>query len=412
MFAGNVENVYVGDGNLYVNHSATVAGDGTADAPFNSFRQLKEYLEATPVINKNLSITVMDPGDEINEQLNLQNLGGVGDIKITLEDTVIIRSPGDQQACIYLEKMPTKWVCIAGGREFGSATTGAVLCDNPNNSSGGHGIVASEIGRLEVDAISIACKNWGIKVDCTNLFTWHCDFGKCYTAVELRYQSMYYSSDDVGSNTKFAVLKSGSLMYFGVGTVIPQGSIDRTNGIAYQYASLKATASTRYSIANPDAPLGSQTHTYTYHWTSHKSYNYDSSDWSDNDCKQGYWGHGIRGGHMFFDLTTIRKQMAGTVIDGNTITLTRSNTGGNSGEAHIYLNGSTCSSASGTPSYDNHTYLGALSLGETKTFTLTKPFVQGLVSGKYNSLAMYVNNTDSSYYLNVVDASITLKVLK
>ena len=412
LFAGNVENVYVGDANLYVNHSATVAGDGTADAPFNSFRQLKEYLEATPVINKNLNITVMDPGDEINEQLNLKGLGGVGDIKITLEDTVIIRSPGDQQACIQLEKMPTKWVCIAGGREFGSATTGAVLCDNPNNSAGGHGIKASEIGRLEVDAISIACKNWGIKVDCTNLFTWHCDFGKCYTAIELTYQSMYYSSDDVGSNTKFAVLKSGSLMYFGVGTVIPQGSIDRTNGIAYQYASLKATASTRYSIANPDAPLGSQTHTYTYHWTSHKSYNYELSNWSDDDCKQGYWGHGIRGGHMFFDLTTIRKQMSGTVIDGNTITLTRSNTGGNSGEAHIYLNGSTCSSASGTPSYDNHTYLGALALGETKTFTLSKNIVQGLVSGRINSIAMYVQSTDSSYYLNVVDASITLKVLK
>ena len=287
-----------------------------------------------------------------------------------------------------------------------------VLCDNPNHSAGAHGIKASEIGRLEVDAISIACKNWGIKVDCTNLFTWHCDFGKCYTAIELRYQSMYYSSDDVGSNTKFAVLKSGSLMYYGVGTVIPQGSIDRTNGIAYQYASLKATASTRYSIANPDAPLGSQTHTYTYHWTSHKSYNYELSNWSDDDCKQGYWGHGIRGGHMFFDLTTIRKQMAGTVIDGNTITLTRSNTGGNSGEAHIYLNGSTCSSASGTPSYDNHTYLGALALGETKTFTLSKNIVQGLVSGRINSIAMYVQSTDSSYYLNVVDASITLKVLK
>ena len=412
LFAGNVENVYVGDGNLYVNHSATVAGDGTADAPFNSFRQLKEYLEATPVINKNLSITVMDPGDEINEQLNLQNLGGVGDIKITLEDTVIIRSPGDQQACIQLEKMPTKWVCIAGGREFGSATTGAVLCDNPNNSAGGHGIKASEIGRLEVDALSIACKNWGIKVDCTNLFTWQCDFGKCYTAIELTYQSMYFSSDDVGSNTKFAVLKSGSLMYFGVGSAIPQGSIDRINGIAYKYASIKPSPSTRYSIANPDAPLGSQTHTYTYHWTSHKSYNYELGNWSEDDCKQGYWGHGEVSGHMFFDLTTLRKQMAGTVINSNTITLTRSNTGGNSGEVHIYLHGSTCSSASGTPSYGDSSYLGALALGETKTFTLNVNIVQGLVSGRFNSIAMYVNSNDNNYYINIVDASITLKVLK
>ena len=92
--------------------------------------------------------------------------------------------------------------------------------------------------------------------------------------------------------------------------------------------SLKDTSSTRYSIANPDAPLGSQTHTYTYHWTSHKSYNYDLGNWSEDDCKQGSWGHGEVSGHMFFDLTTLRKQMAGTVINSNTITLTRSNTGG------------------------------------------------------------------------------------
>ena len=37
-----------------------------------------EYLEATPVINKDLTITVKDPGVEINEQLYLERLKGAG----------------------------------------------------------------------------------------------------------------------------------------------------------------------------------------------------------------------------------------------------------------------------------------------------------------------------------------------
>ena len=113
---------------------------------------------------------------------------------------------------------------------------------------------------------------------------------------------------------------------------------------------------------------------------------------------------------MFFDIATIRSNMKGTVLDGNTITLTRASSGGVSGGAYVYINGSTCSSASGTPSYGGQTYLGTLAWGETKTFTLPKAIVQGLVNGSYNSLAVYVNNTGSNYYLNIVNASITLRV--
>ena len=115
---------------------------------------------------------------------------------------------------------------------------------------------------------------------------------------------------------------------------------------------------------------------------------------------------------MFFDITTLRSQMTGTVQDGNTITLTRANSGGQSGGANVYINGSTCSSANGTPSYGGQTLLGTLAWGETKTFTLPKAIVQGLVSGSYNSLAVYVNNTASNCYLNIVNCSITLKTKK
>ena len=408
VFAGNVENVYEGESNLYVNHSATVAGDGTADKPFNSFKQLSEYLQATPVINKDIFITVRDPGVEINEQLNLTRLKGTGFIKITLEGKLVIRGRGEGQPCIRLTQIP-KWVWIVSGRDFGSSTTGAVLCD----AGKGHGIIAADVDRLEVDALTISCANWGIKAERTHLYTWHVDFGKCYNAVELQYQSIYYSSDDVGSCTDFVRLRSGSFAYWGPGTVRPQGNVQATNGVFYSSNNnLVPTASPRYSSSNPSVPTGQQVYTYNYDWTSHKTYAYQWSNWSDNDCKQGSWGYGLRGGHMFFDISTIRSQMRGTILDGNTITLTRANTGGISGGANVYINGSTCSSASGTPSYGGQTLLGTLAWGETKTFTLPKAIVQGLISGSYNSLAVYVNNTASNCYLNIVNAKITLKTKK
>lgn len=115
---------------------------------------------------------------------------------------------------------------------------------------------------------------------------------------------------------------------------------------------------------------------------------------------------------MFFDISAIRNFLSGTVLDGNTITLTRASNGGISGGANVYINGSSCSSASGTPSYGGQTLLGTLAWGETKTFTLPKAIVQGLRNGSYNSLAVYVNSTASNCYLNIVNASITLKTNK
>ena len=403
--------MYEGDANLYVNHAATVAGDGSSSKPFNSFAQLSNYLMATPVINKDLYIIVKDPGFRINEPLRLERLKGTGFIKITLEGKLVIANPGSGQYCIRLHQIP-KWVWIVSGREFGSSTTGAVLQDGGNGD--GHGIYATDVDRLEIDALTIACKNRGIHTERTHLYTWHVDFGKCYCAVELQYMSIYYSSDDVGSCTDFCRLNSGSFAYWGCGTVRPQGNVQRSNGVYYDGGSrLTPTASPRYSAGNPSVPSTSgQTFTYTYDWTSHKTYQYQWSNWGDSDCKQGSWGYGLRGGHMFFDISTIRSNMSGTVQDGNTITLTRASSGGISGGANVYINGSTCSSASGTPSYGGQTHLGTLAWGETKTFTLPKAIVQGLISGSYNSLAVYVNSTANNCYLNIVKASITLKTKK
>ena len=337
---------------------------------------------------------------------------GGGFIQIVLEGKLIICN-GNGIECIRLIQMPGKWVWIRGSRTLGSNNTGPVLQDGGNGNS--IGIYAADVDRVEVNCMTIACAKYGIQTERVHLYTYQIDFGKCDTAIDLCRQSIYYSMQDVGSCKTFCNLHSGSFAYWGnCGSIRPMGPVIMSNGVLYDSGSnLKETASPRFPVSNPNPPAPSgQVYTYTYNWTSHRTYQYQWSNWGDDDCKQGAWGYGLRGGHMFFDLSSIRSNMTGTVQDGNTITLTRANSGGNSGQSNVYINGSNCSSASGTPSYGGQTHLGTLAWGETKTFTLPKAIVQGLVNGTYNSLAVYVNSTAAENYINIVNCSITLKTKK
>ena len=157
------------------------------------------------------------------------------------------------------------------------------------------------------------------------------------------------------------------------GNFRPVGSMVNSNGYYHSTSdNMQERNSYRFGSGKPSVPPTS-TYTQTFNNTSRQSYQYAWSNWStDGSCKQGSWGYGLRGGHMFFDISSIRSFLSGTVQDGNTITLTRASSGGLSGQSNVYINGSTCSSASGTPSYSNQTRLGTLGWGETKTFTLPK----------------------------------------
>jgi hypothetical protein len=367
---------------------------------------------SNPIINKNLYIVVKDPGFIINEQLYLEGLKGSGFIKITLEGTLVIANDGNGQCCIKLQQI-SKGIRIVSNREFNSNITGAVLCDGGDGN--GYGIHCTDVSILEINALTIACRNSGIFAQRSYLYTRHVDFGKCYNGVNLQYQSIYYTSDDVGSCAGFVKIESGSFAYWGCGSVRPEGDIQQVDGRFYDGGTfLTPTASSRYASANPTPPSPSgQYFTKTYNCTSKQSYQYNWSSWStDGSCKQGSWGYGLRGGHMFFDIATIKSEMAGTIQDGSTITLTRASSGGISGDANVYINGSNCASASGTPNYSNNTHLGTLKWGETKTFTLPKAIAQSLINGTCNSLAVYTNSTASNNYINITNASITLKTRK
>lgn len=415
VFAENVENVYQGSENLYVDHSYTGISDGSSEKPFSSFSDLQNYLSLTPIINKDLYIYVKNPNFEITEQLLLHSLKGAGFIKIIFDSKVTMRGPGAGQFCVRMYQI-AKRVLIEGGRSGPTASDGALLLDQVgSNGASGHGIFASDVNTLEINFLSINCVNWGILVQNTDLYTYAVDFGKCYCAVELQRQSIYYSSADCGSGTNFVNIRSGGKAFWGNTSECqrPNGNCNAYNGIFYSFAYCAVVQSHRFGSGQtkPSTPT-TNNYAQNFAWTSHKTYQYQWSNWGDSDCKQGSWGYGLRGGHMFFDIAAIRSFLSGTVLDGNTITLTRASSGGLSGASNVYINGSTCSSASGTPSYSNQTLLGTLAWGETKTFTLPKAIVQSLKSGACSSLAVYVNSSAQNNYINIVNCSITLKVSK
>ena len=171
------------------------------------------------------------------------------------------------------------------------------------------------------------------------------------------------------------------------------------------------------SFRTPPAKPATSNYSQSFSYTGLGTYQYAWSNWATgeygNRAIQGvYSSYGNKSGHIFFNVSTIRSFIgSGTILDGNTITLSRRNGGGVSGATNVYINGSSVSSASGTPSYNNYSYLGTLAWGETKTFTLPKALVQALKNGTANSLACY-SSSDTGAYVEIVSASITIKVNK
>lgn len=414
VYAKNIVNCYTGDYTLYVNHSHTGPSLGTSENPFSSFADLKNHLPENTIITQDLHIIVRDPGFVIHEPLILWRISGNGYIRIELEGTLVIDN--DYHA-IELIQINT-WVWIRSGRtDVNSATTGAVLVARASNVDGTNCIRACDVSRLEVDRLTMVNTNGtAIKTERTDLYTYCCDFGNSNGAVLLRYQSIYYSSSDCGSCSTFTTITDASKAYWGhSGSPIrPIGDCYAPNGIFFNFANCATKASARYSGSSaPSAPSGNQNYTQSFNHTALQTYQYSWNNWStDGSCKQGSWGYGRRGGHMFFDINAIRSFLSGTVADGNTITLTRANSGGLNAQSNVYLCGSTCSSASGAPSYSNRTHIGTIGWGEKKTFSIPLAIVQSLKSGTCSSLAIHVDSDARNDYINITSASITLKCKK
>ena len=411
VFANNIENVYTGNASLYVNHSKTSAGDGSSSSPFNSFGVLKEYLESMPIITKDLTIYVQNPNMEINEELSLSNLKGIGWIKIVFDKNCVLRS---NEYAIRLNSI-NKLVIIEGGRTSYSSSDGAVILDKGNQ----HGMVVSDCAEVYVHSININCKNWGIRADRSKLRTRNVDFGQTYCAIELNEICMAYDGDSVGNCTDFVRAKTGSIFTYGSNAngICPFGNKIEASGKIFLVGSARTQrGSYRYPTSDPTPPAPTTaTYTKTFKATGFGTYQYAWSNWASgewgNRAIQGnYQNIGNKAGHAFFDISAIRSFLGSGQVGSCTITITRRNGGGVSGATNIYVNASSVTGASGTPAYSYNSKLGTLSWGQTNTFNLSSNIVNALKSSA-GSIAFY-SSSDTGAYAEIVSCSITLKVTK
>lgn len=413
VFASNIENIYIGDANLYVDHSKKGYGSGTIDDPFGDFQQLKDYLEYMPIINKDITINVVSVG-EVSDNLDLRGLSGRGVIKIILDKNLTLVGNGQSTSGLYFYDCNNR-IYLDGGRSTYSSTDGALI--NKFN----YGVFFNqckfgEVKNLAIDTSGTGSDQWGILFRNTNGETRKIDFVNSCNALYADWGSNVYDYDSCGNCTiSYCSNRAATIMYGHAdsGTFRPIGALRKTSG---DIVSIGKGAGEKASFRDAPPVPATSVYTQSFGATGFGTYQYAWGNWASgewgNRAIQGVWeSYGNKAGHIFFNMSSIRSFIGSGTIQSATITLTRRQGGGYSSETNIYLNGSSVSSAAGTPSYSNHTHIGSLSWGEKKTFTVPNSIMLNIKNGTSNSLACY-SSTYSSAYAEIVAATLTIKVEK
>lgn len=403
VFAKNIINKYVGDSNIYVDHNWTGIGDGTKDRPFNSFSRIESLLNYM-IVNNDVNINVLTRGDA-NDRLTLKGITGTGDIWINLNKDLVLHGYNSPESGTLQFVNITNRIYLHGGRTEYNSNDGAII-DKDH-----YGVIFINCSYfscsyINIDANHIALASFGSKGVCKKM-----DLCSSWAGVYASNMSVVYDEDSVGNCDNAYVSVYGGVMTYGGPDdgYRPMGNIYEHSGTISHVGHSKAPTPS-FRLKPPTPPV--QNYNKTFKYTSMATYQYMWSNWKVGECKQGSWGYGQRGGHIFFDLDEIRNFTKGTIADGSTITLTRLNGGGYSSATNVYISGSNRSGASGTPSYGDKTLLGTLKWGETKTFTLPKSIVDNLRTGIHNSLAFYSGVGDRRDYLQITNCSINIKVVK
>lgn len=400
VFAGNIDNVYTGDSNLYVNHAYTGESDGSIDKPFKSFTELKDFLSKTRIINKTININILTTGD-CPEAFLLNNLYGVGYLNIVLANGGRYQGENTREAFIRFDKV-----------KLNISIVSACVVNQFN-----HGALFFDCGFVKITNFIFNVKNYGIFFNNTNGYADTIDTCNSYCALAadngsvVHCQTIGGNAGESGTGDAFRTYRGSHITYGTTEstTAYPRGNIRAISGVITKIGTCNQSGSWAYPTTSPPAASDKMTYNQSFSMTSTGTYQYKWSNWATGVCKSGVYGsYGDKAGHIFFDLTAIRNFLnSGTVVDGATITLTRANSGGTSAAVSISVGGSSCGSASGTPTYYNRGGVGSLAWGQTATFTLSKAIVEGIKNGTINSITTYGSN-----YSNMVACTINLKVEK
>jgi hypothetical protein len=413
VLASNIENVYIGDANLYVNHSKSGSGSGTITNPFTDFKQLKDYLEFMPIINKDITINVVSVG-EVSDNLDLRGLSGRGVITIILDKNLTLVGNGQALNALSFYDCNNR-IRVDGGRSSYSSTDGALI------NKFGIGVrfdqcKFGEVKNLSIDTSGGGSEQWGIFFRNTNGETGHIDFVNSYNGIFADWGSNVHDRDSVGNCVNcYYSMRAATIMYGHAdsGSFRPTGALRKISG---DIVSIGNGADVYPSYRNAPPVPATSVYTQSFGAIGFGTYQYAWGNWASNEwgnrAIQGVWnGYGNKAGHIFFNMSSIRSFIGSGTVQSATITLTRRNAGGYSSATNIYLNGSSVSSAAGTPSYSNHTNIGSLSWGEKKTFTVPNSIMTNIKNGTSYSLACY-SNSYSSAYAEIVAATLTIKVKK
>ena len=291
VFANNIERVYMGNANLYVDHSKSTDGDGSSSYPFNSFASLATHFESKgTILNKDVTVSIVCTSKNIAEQLYLKNLKGNGILKIQYNASCVHRN--EDAYNIILDSMDCH-VWIVGGRSSYNTSDGAILAEG---STSGHGMKIVGCKNVIVEAINISRTNWGIYIDRSHVRARRVDFCNTWCPVEAvgcSHVSMEDCCGNAGASYGGDAMRSktGSMIIYGdgqAGSYVPYGKVLSYGGGCWKLGSPAQTASFKTVPAKPATTDRVQTFTssgYGY-------YSVGQACWNPNGQKvyQGDWG--------------------------------------------------------------------------------------------------------------------------
>ena len=412
VFANNIENIYLGDANLYVNHSNSNVGNGTADNPFNSFSALKEYLESSPIINKDLTINIVSTGN-VSDNLDLRGLKGRGVLNFTINKNLVLNGNGANSGFYFYDCQNN--ITINGGRTGYSTSDGALI----NKFKYGVFFNKCKYGTVEyiaIDTSGTGSEQWGVLFRNTNGKTNRVDFCDTANAIFADMGSNVRDSDSCGNGSIAFYSSNASNIMFGSpddNGYRPNGTLRKVTGNIVDLGNRAARSSFR--VAPPIPPTSDKYQDFSF-----SDYGYWSglyNNWNSIGYKtvyQGDWGYGNNRGIFTLPNSSISSFLTNaTILDGSTITLQRENAGGYSASQTVYLWGTTQTTASGSapPLTKSYGALGTLAWGEKKTFTLPKAFVTDLKNGTIKSVMFYTSD-GSNYIKFSAVCTLRLKVNK
>ncbi len=288
VFAKNIENVYQGNLNLYVDHSNTRVGDGTSSNPFSDFASLVDYLEATPIIKKSITINVVSSGN-VSDNLYLQNLSGGAEIRFRVNRNLILNGNGANSAFYFYNC--DNHIIVNGGRASYDTSDGALI----NKFKYGVFFNRCKYGVVEyiaIDTSGTGNEQWGVLFRQTNGETRRIDFTNSPNAVFADMGSNVCDNDSCGNCTNAFFSQNASNIIFGSNVdsgYRPNGAFKKNKGNVIDLGNRTAKASFR----NPPPKPTTSNQYKDFSFSDYGYYSEGYGNWNSIGYKtiyQGDWG--------------------------------------------------------------------------------------------------------------------------